>query len=85
MHWGVWWGSVQDPSGGVGVHGIVLPKKICLLKEFIRGPMRPEGYVKGVLWGSNWRSIVTMIGNGKFEPLTLWNDIELRYRITASQ
>ena len=29
--------------------------------------------------------IATMIGNGKFEPLTLWNDIELRYRITASQ
>ena len=27
----------------------------------------------------------TMIGNGKFEPLTVWNDIELRYRITASQ
>ena len=27
----------------------------------------------------------TMIGNGKFEPLTLWNDIELKYRITASQ
>ena len=26
-----------------------------------------------------------MIGNGKFEPLTVWNDIELRYRITASQ
>ena len=30
-------------------------------------------------------NIYTMIGNGKFEPLTLWNDIELRYRITASQ
>ena len=27
---------------------------------------------------------LTMIGNGKFEPL-VWNDIELRYRITASQ
>ena len=26
-----------------------------------------------------------MIGNGKFEPFTIWNDIELRYRITASQ
>ena len=26
-----------------------------------------------------------MIGNGKFEPFTVWNDIELRYRITASQ
>ena len=26
-----------------------------------------------------------MIGNGKFEPLTLWNDIELKYRITASK
>ena len=28
---------------------------------------------------------ITMIGNGKFEPFTVWNDIELRYRITASQ
>ena len=27
----------------------------------------------------------TMIGNGKFEPFTVWNDIELKYRITASQ
>ena len=27
----------------------------------------------------------TMIGNGKLEPFTVWNDIELRYRITASQ
>ena len=27
----------------------------------------------------------TMIGNGKFEPFTVLNDIELRYRITASQ
>ena len=27
----------------------------------------------------------TMIGNKKFEPFTLWNDIELRNRITASQ
>ena len=27
----------------------------------------------------------TMIGNEKFEPLTLWNDNELRYRIIASQ
>ena len=45
MHWCVWWGSVQDPSGGVGVHGIVLPKKICLVKEFIRCPMR--GMLKG--------------------------------------
>ena len=27
----------------------------------------------------------TMIGNGKSEPFTLWNDIELIYRITASQ
>ena len=26
-----------------------------------------------------------MIGNGKFEPFTVWNDIELRFRITASQ
>ena len=25
-----------------------------------------------------------MIGNGKFEPLTVWNENELRYRITAS-
>ena len=24
-----------------------------------------------------------MIGNGKFEPFTDWNDIELRYRITV--
>ena len=29
--------------------------------------------------------ICTMIGNGKFELFTVWNDIELRYRITASQ
>ena len=29
--------------------------------------------------------LYTMIGNGKFEPFTVWNDIELRYRITASQ
>ena len=28
---------------------------------------------------------ITMIGNGKFEPFTVWNDIELRYRITASK
>ena len=28
---------------------------------------------------------ITMIGNGKFEPFTLLNDIELRYRIIASQ
>ena len=27
----------------------------------------------------------TMIGNGKFEPFTVWNDIELRYRVTTSQ
>ena len=27
----------------------------------------------------------TMIGNRKFEPFTVWNDIELKYRITASQ
>ena len=27
----------------------------------------------------------TMIGNGKSEPFTLWNDIGLIYRITASQ
>ena len=27
---------------------------------------------------------ITMIGNEKFEPLTLWNDNELRYRIIAS-
>ena len=27
----------------------------------------------------------TMIGNGKFEPFTVWNDTELKYRITASQ
>ena len=26
----------------------------------------------------------TMIRNRKFEPLTVWNKIELRYRITAS-
>ena len=26
----------------------------------------------------------TMIGNGKFEPFTIWNDVELRYWITAS-
>ena len=24
-----------------------------------------------------------MVGNGKFKPFTVWNDIELRYRITA--
>ena len=30
-------------------------------------------------------SLFTMIGNEKFEPLTLWNDNELRYRIIASQ
>ena len=29
--------------------------------------------------------VITMIGNGKSEPFTLWNDIELIYRITASQ
>ena len=34
---------------------------------------------------SNVLMLYTMIGNGKFEPLTVWNDIELRYRITASQ
>ena len=28
---------------------------------------------------------ITMIGNGKFEPFTVWNDIKLRYRITAYQ
>ena len=28
---------------------------------------------------------ITMIGNEKFEPFTLWNDIELIHRINASQ
>ena len=32
-----------------------------------------------------WGLFLIVIGNGKFGPLTLWNDIELRYRITASQ
>jgi hypothetical protein len=27
----------------------------------------------------------TMIGNGKFEPFTVWNDIKLRCRISASK
>jgi hypothetical protein len=27
----------------------------------------------------------TMIGNGKFEPFTVWNDLELGYRILASK
>ena len=27
----------------------------------------------------------TMIGSGKFEPFSVWNDVKLRYRIIATQ
>ena len=52
---------------------------------FYTSRMRLSFFQLQDLGQSRSKSAVTMIGNGKFEPFTVWNDIELKYRITVSQ